>query len=135
MKKEVASLTRRVIAYIIDVLILKTLILRPFGPFLKNMQLFSFTKEVLIVSVSIGILSLLYWALLELTVRQSIGKMITRIYVSSTKKTFTLQQALLRNIPKIVSIVLVLDVLYTIIKKTHQRYFEVISNTEVLKIK
>ena len=138
MKKEVAGFTRRAFAYIIDILILKFLILKPFDPFINNFKLnisTAFSKEMLIVSFSIGILSLLYWALLELTVRQSIGKMITRIYVTSTTKQFTLQQALLRNLSKIVTIVLVFDVLYALVKKTHQRYFEILSKTEVLKIK
>ena len=61
--------------------------------------------------------------------------MLTRIYVSSTKKQLGLNKCLLRNISKIVTIVLFFDVLYALINKTHQRYFEKISYTEVLQIK
>ena len=137
MKKEVSNLSRRIIAYVIDILILNFLILRPFKFQVNINKLFAInlTKEFIIISLSVSILTLLYFTLLELTLRQTVGKMIMRIYVSSTKKAFTLQQVLLRNIPKIVTLVLALDVLYAIITKTHQRYFETISNTEVLKMK
>ena len=139
MKKEVASFPRRIFAYIIDLFILNTLILRPFKPFINfTNNFFSFsmvTKELIIVSFSLGILSLLYWTLLELTVRQSIGKMIARIYVSSKFKQFDLKQAFLRNISKITSLLLFFDVLYALINKTHQRYMERVSNTEVLVIR
>ena len=137
MKKEVASFTRRVFAYLIDLFIINILILRPFKLFLTTPKfgLFAFSKELMIVGVSVSILTLLYWALLEYTVRQSLGKMITRIYVAPLKKQLTLTQCLIRNVTKIVSIVLFLDVLYAFINKTHQRYFEILSNTEVLKVK
>lgn len=137
MKKEVSNLTRRIIAYAIDVLILNFLILKPFKHQINIDKLFAINlnKEFIIISLSISILTLLYFTLLELTVRQTLGKMITRIYVSSTKKEFTLQQALMRNITKIVTLTLALDVLYAVINKTHQRYFEKLSYTEVLKIK
>ncbi len=139
MKKEVASLARRVIAYIIDVFIIDLLILRPFKSIISLsgnvLSLSMIKKELIIVSLSLAVLSLLYWSLLEFTVRQSIGKMITRIYVASTQKQLSLKQCLIRNLSKVISIVLFFDVLYMLINKTHQRYFEKLSNTEVLLVK
>ena len=52
----------------------------------------------------------------------------------SLKKQLTLHQCIMRNITKIVTPVLLIDFLYAIINKTHQRYFEKISNTEVLQV-
>lgn len=139
MKKEVASFTRRIIAYLIDVVVVNFLILSPFkASFNTSKSIFSLsliTKDFVIVSISLAALSLLYWSLLEYSVKQSLGKMITRIYVSSTKKQLTLKQCFIRNIPKLVGIVLFLDVLYALINKTHQRYFEKLSDTEVLLVK
>ena len=134
MKKEVASFTRRILAYIIDVLIINTLILKPFNLFSKTSLTIQLSRETIIIGFSTAILTLLYWALLEFTVRQSIGKIITRIYVSSLKKQLTLYQCILRNITKIVTPILIIDTLYAMINKTHQRYFEKISNTEVLQV-
>lgn len=138
MKKEVAGLARRAIAYIIDLFIIDILILKPFKLSVNLSSMLSFsiiTKELVLVSISLAVLTLLYWSLLEFTVRQSIGKMITRIYVSSTQKQLSLKQCLIRNLSKVISIVLFFDVLYMLINKTHQRYFEKLSNTEVLAIK
>jgi uncharacterized RDD family membrane protein YckC len=134
MKKEVASFTRRILAYIIDVLIINTLILKPFNLFSRTGFNLQISRETIIIGFSTAMLTLLYWALLEFTVRQSIGKIITRIYVSSLKKQLTLYQCIMRNITKIVTPILIIDVLYALINKTHQRYFEKISNTEVLQV-
>ena len=138
MKREVAGFPKRIIAYLIDLLIINSLLLRPFGVFSKNMNFglkLAFSKEGLIIGLSTALITLLYWTLLEFLVRQSIGKIIVRIYVSSKTKTLTLQQCIIRNISKIAPPILLIDVLYAIVKKTNQRYFEKISNTEVLKVK
>lgn len=136
MKKEVAGFTKRIIAYIIDIFIINTLILRPFKPFLPKTLSFQFSlsKELFIITFSTAMITLLYFTLLELLARQSIGKIITRVYVSSLTKTLTLQQCIIRNVTKIATPVLVLDTLYAVINKTHQRYFERLSKTEVLKV-
>jgi uncharacterized RDD family membrane protein YckC len=134
MKKEVAGFPRRVIAYLIDIIIINFLILSPFKLTKVSVTSLAFSRETIILSITSIIITLLYFTLLEFTVRQTLGKIITKIYVSSTLKTWDLKQCIIRNISKPVQFVLVIDVLYALYKKTHQRYFEAMSNTEVLKI-
>lgn len=130
-----ASLWKRVFAYIIDVLIVDVVVVYPFEKYFGKMNGFSFniSGNLLVAVIVIAILTIFYWAILEYSMRQSIGKMVLGIYVSTAKK-FTFWQFLIRNIPKISSLTIILDSLYMLMTKQHQRYFEKLSNTEVLEV-
>ena len=75
---------------------------------------------------------MIYWIILEYKVRQSIGKYIMNIYVTSTTKNLGFSQVIIRNITKISLPLLILDVLYMINNKG-QRYTEKLSNTKVIE--
>ena len=130
-----ASFWKRVFAYIIDVLIVDVVVVYPFEKYFGKMNGFSFniSGNLLVAVVIIAILTVFYWAILEYSMRQSIGKMVMGIYVSTTKK-FTFWQFIVRNIPKISSLTIILDSLYMLRTRQHQRYFEKLSNTEVLEV-
>lgn len=132
---KIASFWKRVLAYIIDVLIVDVAVVYPFEKYFGKMSGFSFnlSGNLLVAVVIIAILTVFYWAILEYSMRQSIGKMIVGIYVNTTKK-FTFWQFIVRNIPKISSLTIILDSLYMLMTKQHQRYFEKLSNTEVLEV-
>lgn len=141
MKKRFAALWRRVIAYIIDVLIVSFLVAAPFSAYmgdsievegwagLLDALEASFTTEMIWAGVVMALLTLLYWVFLEWKFQQTVGKILLRIKVA---KKITFSQAVVRNVTKLSSIVLVLDVLYMFITKGHQRYFEKLSKTEVV---
>ncbi len=143
-----AKLWKRVVAYIIDSFIISFIILTPFGAAFNtglevksftdfyNAAISSFTGDVLILALVIGALVLLYWSFLEWKFGQSVGKILLRIEVkSSKKKKLKYMQALMRNITKLSTILLILDTLYMLFKKSNQRYFEILSSTYVVEEK
>ena len=143
------SLWKRVFAYFVDLAVINFIVVLPFQKVMqkmvevkseKFMELFRFfegnpetIKTVFFVSLLVSILTILYWAVLEFKLKQSVGKMLFKIYVRNTKKgNLKFSQCLIRNITKVSLIPIALDSLYMIFTKQHQRYFEKISNTEVI---
>ncbi len=143
-----APLWKRVLAYIIDTFIISFIIITPFSAgFESNLEEVSFsalwssvssnlTTNYLLLTLVITLLILLYWTFLEYNFGQSVGKILLRIQaVSSKKGQLTLSQAFIRNVTKLSSILLILDTLYMLIKKSNQRYFEILSSTTVVEEK
>ncbi|MDP3918976.1 MAG: RDD family protein [Nanoarchaeota archaeon] len=150
MKKKVgvpAPLWKRIIAYIIDILLIYFIILTPFMGKFKNenpstlTEIFasinmSLSGDVLLITFIITLLTLFYWGYLEYKFGQSVGKIIMRLGVISTIKNqpLTFMQAIIRNVTKLSTLLIVLDTLYMIFKKSNQRYFEIISKTTVIEV-
>lgn len=144
LRKEVpAPLWRRVVAYVIDAVIL-TLILFPLQPSWDT-QLTSFSAfydyftshpgiawQVSLTLLITLLFSLAYWSILEYKYHQTLGKFLLRISVVSEQKALTYKQCLLRNIAKLSTLLLLLDSLYIFFKHTHQRYSETLAGTEVM---
>lgn len=142
-----ASIWKRALAYVIDIIIINIFIIWPFKPLtdikyegnnfweiynnLKNNQ--DVLVTLFITGITIAILTILYWAILEYYIQQSLGKWILKIRVRSKLKNLSFWQCFVRNITKLSSLLLILDSLYLIFMKTNQRYFEKISNTEVVE--
>ena len=132
-------LTKRIIAYLLDILIINVIIILPFNSVLKPYTeikdgLFSFKQDftLTITIFIIMLLTLLYFAILEYKVKQTIGKMVVGLYVSSNKPTFN--RILIRNIAKPFFILLIVDTIYLLIKRTNKRFTEVLSQTEVREL-
>jgi|TARA_Y100000310_G_scaffold341870_1_gene442624 uncharacterized RDD family membrane protein YckC len=139
-KNDVAPFWKRVIAYIIDILIINSIVVLPFRDSLneiyKGEMLFKVSfndiKSVLLMSMIIAILSLIYWVVLEYRIQQTIGKHIMNIYVISMTKKINFSQIIIRNVTKISLPLLILDILYMLNNKS-QRYTEKLSNTKVIE--
>ena len=143
--KKGAAFWRRVIAYIIDVMVVSFVVVGPFSNKLVTsvegesvMELFAnvqstFTTEAFIIGIVVSLLTLLYWTFLEWKFNQSVGKMLLRIQVFPKKISFN--QAMLRNVTKLSTFILVLDVVYMFVTKGNQRFFEKLSNTMVINEK
>ena len=136
MKKRFAPLWKRVVAYIVDIFVISFLVVTPFSGFFDadvesfaDLFAFNFSSEVIFVGIAIAILTLLYWSFLEWRFQQTVGKILLRIRV---KGNITLWQAVTRNVTKLSTLILILDVLYMFYTKKHQRYFEKLSKTEVV---
>ncbi len=144
-----APLWKRVFAYFIDLAIINLFVAFPFQGIMQKFvdietnnfsSLLNFfkgspetTKVLFFTSLIMSILTVLYWAILEFKIQQSVGKIILKIHVRSTKKgNLRFSQCLVRNITKISLIPIILDSVYMIFTKSHQRYFEKMSNTEVI---
>jgi len=140
--KNGASLWKRILAYVVDVFVISFIVVSPlssklegafevssFVDFVSNF-FGSLTVDALVLGLVIAFLTLIYWVGLEWMFNQTVGKIIMRIQVSPKRMNFF--QALIRNVTKLSSVVLALDVLYMIFTKGNKRYFEKISNTEVI---
>ena len=136
-----ASLARRAIAYIIDSIIITLVVIYPFQSYLKkinkeiNIQDLFTTKlsaDLYVIFSTVAILSLVYFIAFEYYLKQTIGKMIMKIKVISTKKKFSIFQILIRNISKVVDILLVVDVIYLLLSKEKERLFGKLSKTRVV---
>jgi len=84
------------------------------------------------LAIVIAVITVLYWALLEYKLSQSIGKMLMRIkVVSTTGKPLTFAQCLTRNLSKFSTILLALDTLYMFKSGTH-RFLDTVATTQVI---
>ena len=134
------ALWKRIIAYLIDLLVISFVIMTPLMRFSEQPNSFSeiFTsitsQETIMVSIIVSLLSLFYWSFLEYKFGQSVGKIIMKLSVrSSLRKKLTFTQTTIRNITKLSTILIILDTLYMLYKKGNQRYFEIISKTKVIE--
>jgi len=139
------ALWKRVVAYLIDLLVLSFVVVLPlmqplsrafFGDdFVSLFQFFSttFSGQYVFFAVVLALLFLLYWSVLECWIGQSVGKMLLGLRVEGTKKKgVSFLQAVLRNVTKLSMLLLFFDVLYMLFQKKDQRYFEVLSDTHVV---
>ncbi len=129
------SLWKRVLAFFIDFIIINLIVVLPFSNFFENIDVYSLDiigSEIIFVSLIIIVLTLLYWVVLEYLLKQSVGKAILNVYVRSKDKNLKLWQCIVRNLTKVSLILLILDSLPVIFKNSYQRFFEKLSNTEVI---
>lgn len=149
LNKNKPSVWKRVFAYILDRIIINIIIVLPFNKvvegldissekdFIAAYEIVNSAKDILpllYISLVIAALSILYWAVLEYLLKQSIGKMLFRIYVKSKDKELKFWQCIVRNLTKASLLILVLDSFSIIINKDSQRYFEKISHTEITEV-
>jgi uncharacterized RDD family membrane protein YckC len=129
---------KRFLAYLIDFFIVGFLVTLPFRKVLSEFDFVSQKNDPIFgyISLIFVIVIIFYSALLEYKLGQTLGKMLLGIStVSLTDKNLKFSQAFLRNLTKPFSIVFLVDILYMLFKKNHQRLFEVFSNTLVVNKK
>lgn len=143
LRKEVpAPLWKRVVAYLIDAVVL-AVVLWPLQPvdtsvssFQEFTQLFfsaaTFSSQFVFSLLAILFISLAYWSILEYRFHQTFGKYLLKLVVRGDGKVLTFRQCVLRNIAKLSTLLLLLDVIYMFFKQTHQRYSETVAHTEVI---
>lgn len=142
-----AVLWKRAIAYVIDIFIVNVIIMFPFQSMTKATQSSSIresfrffsqnvgvAQKVLLMGIVVMLMTILYWAVFEYRFGQTFGKLILKLQVRSVlKKDLTLAQCFLRSISKVSTLVLVIDCIPIIFRKSHQRYLEKSSGTEVVE--
>jgi uncharacterized RDD family membrane protein YckC len=141
-----AALWKRAIAYIIDSFIVTFVVAFPLNSVIKfekrgveaTYQFFAtnpgMAYKFVLVSLLSAFIAILYWAILEYKYKQSLGKYLMKIDVRSTLKEFTFSQCFMRNLSKINTLFLAIDSLNIFLGKTHQRYLEKMSKTEVVEM-
>lgn len=147
-----ASLWKRAFAYVIDVFVINLVIIMPFQKVLEDLgkgfadkgffetykllaqsELQSILPKLFFIFTIISLLSVLYWAILEYKIGQSVGKILFKIHVKPQTKVLTFWQCFLRNVTKISTLPLILDASYMIFTRGYQRYFEKLSKTFVVE--
>lgn len=138
-----APLYKRIIAYLIDLAIVNLIIVSPFKSLMASLIPTNFSeiytaltlmfsaKVMLIIFIS-GIFAILYWAVLEFKIQQTLGSLILGISVMPLTKRYNFSQALLRNITKFSLILLILDSLFIFKSDKNQRLTERLSQTMMI---
>jgi len=145
-----ALLWKRMVAFIIDLLVIDIVLAFPFRKIILRLspdvgfkETYSllmnnpeFAKTLTIVSIFISILALLYFSITEYKVKQTVGKILMNIYVVSTEKKMRYWQCVVRNLflfPVFPFFLLwVIDPVFLLFNKNGQRLSEVISKTRVV---
>ena len=132
-------LWKRIIAYLFDNILISIIIVSPlmitdmeesFAGFVNLLM----NTDFWLASLFIVILTLFYWSFLEWMFGQSIGKILMKLKVESINgKELSASQAIIRNFSKVSSIILFFDVLYMLLSKGNQRFFEKLSHTIVVE--
>lgn len=135
-----APLYKRIIAYLIDLMIVNLIIVSPFKSLLSSLiptdfsEIYTmlssmFSAKVMVISLISGIFAILYWSVLEFKIQQTLGSLIMGISVMPLTKKYALSQALLRNITKFSTLLLILDSLFIFKSDKNQRLTERLSQT------
>jgi len=148
LKYDQAPLWKRVFAYVVDAIIISIIVELPFaavtGKIFVTQENNFFSSYnflinnpqkvqlVILTTLIIAALTLFYWSIFEYKLKQTLGKMLFKLYVKSEKGELTYHQTLLRNITKISFILLVLDCIGLINSPRSQRFSEKWSKTYVM---
>lgn len=150
-KKQPKLVWRRILAFIVDILIIQFIISLSFnnlikkqlnieGGFFEVYNIITSNYEQLVplftfISVITAILAIIYFTVFEFKLQQTLGKMLFNIKIKTIKGKLTLQQAIIRNIPKalffinVLFWILVVDVVYMLFKK--ERLFDIWAKTRI----
>lgn len=147
-----ALVWKRIVAFVIDIIVIEFVFLFPFQALMKKMVpesltyseayniLNSNTEYMAIFSVIIFIISILaiaYFAILEYRFGQSIGKILMNIKVVGKNKRLAFWQCICRSLfllPVFPFFLLwVIDPLYLFFNKSSQRLSEVLTKTRVVE--
>ncbi len=142
-----ANLLKRAIAFLIDLAIVDIIIGFPFNSLIEKFSpknpfdlIYSSNPAILKIGFVMSIMAVLYFALLEYIVGQTIGKMIMNLYVESNIKEKKFWQYLVRSafmIPAIpFAFFWIIDLSYLAFTNGQTRFLEKISRTKtVMKVK
>lgn len=145
-----AQIWKRILAFLIDLLIIDFFIFGPFKKIIKSLvpaeaglSAYSYLASnpeisniLVAVSISSGILAMLYFAVLEWKLNQTVGKILLKLYVESDFKKLKFWQCLVRSmfvIPVFPFILLwIVDPIYLFWKNI--RFSEAISKTKTIQV-
>ena len=148
-----AVVWKRIVAFIIDLFIIDLVLFWPFERIFSRVipegsrgiaslqEFFSASPELAnaltITSVVMGIIAVLYFALLEYNLGQTPGKMVFNMRVIGDKQGLKFWQCLVRSIlwiPMFPFIVFwIIDPLYILLNQQNQRLLELVSKTNTVQ--
>lgn len=146
-----ALLWKRIIAFLIDVLIIFVVVFYPFRKLLQSVlpKASSFSEMYnLVLSeaydgylvsayVAMSLLAFLYFYLMERKMSQTIGRKIMKLYIISEKESLTRWQALVRNLVFIpifpLNFLYIVDPAFMLFTKTNQTLTDILSKTKTVE--
>ena len=145
-----ASVLKRTGAFIVDLLIINIVILFPFRSIFEGVLPTANFSEALdflrspessmileVIMIAVGILTMLYFMLLEKKIAQTPGKMLFGLFVRSQGKDLKNWQLFVRNmflIPIFPFVLLwLVDPIVLLFTKENQRLSEILSRTKVVE--
>ncbi|MAG52969.1 MAG: hypothetical protein CMH62_03335 [Nanoarchaeota archaeon] len=136
MAYSIVSHWKRFASFLIDSILLNVIITKPLSSILENnipqkitdLLTFDF-KNLFLITLLISLINLSYWVILEYKIQQTIGGLIFNIYVKSQNNKLTFSQIFIRNLTKISSILLIIDVISIFTSKKRQRFTERFTKT------
>ena len=144
-----ASLLKRLVAFVLDFLIIEMIIVWPFGRFIKPYVVegsFSSSFNSLLandaafqglypVIFAITILSIAYFTLFEFYYQQTIGKMLMKLKVISLQKKLTVNNCIIRSLFIIpFYLITFIDIIYVFFNKENQRVLEFLTKTKTVSV-
>lgn len=147
-----ASVFKRLIAFLVDILIINLIVLFPFRRIFDNLvpnkdsfsETFSYlssnpaaNKSITILMFAIAFLTILYFMVLERKLGQTVGKMLFNMYVKGQGKDLKNWQLFVRSIfliPIFPFVLLwIIDPIVMLFTKENQRLSEILSRTKVVE--
>lgn len=140
-----AVIWKRALAYIIDIFIVNSIIVSPLNKLLDfpgNLDItnllsifgnIGLLKSFFVIFLLSGIITILYWTVLEFKIQQTLGGFLLGIKVKSETRKINFLPFLIRNITKISFIILLIDSIYILYSKKKQRFTEKLSKTITIK--
>lgn len=135
-----ASNWKRFASFLVDSLILSTIITKPLSNLVEETSIENLRDllsidlgNIVLVASLVSIINFLYWVSLEYKIQQTLGGLIFGISARAEKGKLTLPQTILRNITKLSTALLILDVIGIAFSKKKQRFTERLTNTITLQ--
>ncbi len=128
-------------AYILDSLVVSFVVVFPLQKlFPKDTLNYTFFLQnpseigrMLLLVLLAAAITVLYWSVFEYKFGQTLGKLVMKIEVKAVSGKLTFYNFFLRNISKMSTLLLAIDCWPLITGKSHQKYLEKMSNTEVME--
>ena len=140
-----AALWKRVCAYLIDALVVSIIIGLPLNRFyprtIPNPETMvdvwaslreTMSFQTMLISLIATVLTILYWAVLEYKISQTLGKALMKIRVRSLVGSLSFKQCFIRNLSKTSTLLLLIDSLFMLRSHRH-RYLDMVAKTEVVE--
>ncbi|MBD3249063.1 hypothetical protein GF336_03385 [Candidatus Woesearchaeota archaeon] len=133
------SSLKRVLAYVIDFLILNFIILLPLDMLIKADSIEEIARiastssesiSLILISITASIITVLYFTYFEYKLQQTPGKILTRQFLSEPKP---FSKIFFSNLSMLILFLFIFDLAYMIVSPTQQRFMEKITNIQVVE--
>jgi len=132
--------SKRFLAFLLDVAVVEFIITKPLNKivgdsFSGELGFSSFSElaagsgKLIFVSLVMGLLWVMYWAVLEYKIGQTLGGLVFKLRAKSEKGSLSFGRAFIRNLSKLSIMLLLIDSINMFFTEKRQRFLEVYSRT------